>query len=65
MVVKTEKERPTITIEEVNRILEVGRLLLSVLTQEEMDELQALLYGEPFPFLEDSVEPEIGNTSVT
>jgi hypothetical protein len=28
-----------VTIEEVNRVLEVGRLLLSVLTPEELEEL--------------------------
>jgi len=32
-----------LTIEDVNRVLEVGRLLLSVLTEEEISELQELL----------------------
>ena len=31
---------PSVTIEEVNRVLEVGRLLFSVLTEEEKTELQ-------------------------
>jgi len=61
---KCPKE-PVVTVEEVNRVLEVGRLLLSVLTQGEMEELQALLCGEPFPFPDDSVKSEIGNTGVT
>ena len=56
---------PTVTVEDVNRVLEVGRLLLSVLTQEEMEEIQALLYGEPYPLPEDSVKLEIGNMGVT
>ena len=56
---------PVVTVEEINRVLEIGRLLLSVLTQEEMEELQALLCGEPYPFPEDIVKPEIGNTGVT
>jgi hypothetical protein len=37
---KTEKR---ITVEEVNRVLEVGRLLFSVLAPEEIEELQKLL----------------------
>lgn len=56
---------PTVTVEDVNRVLEVGCLLLSVLTQEEMEEIQALLYGEPYPLPEDSVKLEIGNMGVT
>jgi hypothetical protein len=48
-----------VTINEVNRVLEVGRLLLSVLTPEEIEELQALLIGETF------TELEIGNIDVT
>jgi hypothetical protein len=35
--------QPTVTIEEVSRVLEVGRLLLSVLTTEELDELTELM----------------------
>lgn len=58
---KTDTERPTehqVTIEEVNRVLEVGRLLLSVLTEEEIAELQRVLNGS-------SDGAEIGNTGVT
>ena len=47
-----------ITIEEVNRVLEVGRLLLSVLTPEELNQLEQLLNGQPH-------YPEIGNTGGT
>jgi len=32
-----------VTVEDVNRLLEVGRLLFSVLTPEEIEELQELL----------------------
>ena len=47
----TDKKRPTeskvtaveVTVEEVNRVLEVGRLLFSVLTEEEIAELQRVL----------------------
>ena len=46
---KTEKQ---ITVEEVNRVLEVGKILFSVLTPEEIEELQKLL----------SPQKTIGNT---
>lgn len=45
----TEKK---ITVEEVNRLLEVGRLLFSVLTPEEIEDLQKLF----------SPKKAIGNT---
>lgn len=41
--------------EALNRVLTIGQLLLSVLTEEEMEELHELL----------SEDPKIGNTSVT
>ena len=47
-----------VTIEDVNRVLEVGRLLFSVLTQEEKEELIRLL-STP------SSRSEIGNAGVT
>lgn len=42
---KTNKDQieKQITAEEANRVLEVGRLLFSVLTPEEVEELQKLL----------------------
>ena len=52
--VKSAKEK-TITVEDVNRLLEVGRLLLSVLTPEEIEALQEYLNKNSTP------EP-IGNT---
>ena len=45
---KPNPKRPTetqVTIEEVNRVLDVGRLLFSVLTAEEIAELQGILNG--------------------
>ena len=48
----------SVTIEEVNRVLEVGRLLFSVLTDDEKAELVQLLNGQ-------FDEIEIGNTGVT
>ena len=41
----------TVTAEDVNRLLDIGRLLFSVLTPEEIEELQKLL----------SPQKEIGN----
>ena len=49
--IKTLAEKE-ITVEEVNRLLEVGRLLFSVLTPEEIEKLQNLL----------SLKKYIGNT---
>jgi len=48
---KSSKEK-SVTVEDVNRLLEVGRLLFSVLTPEEIEELQELL----------SSQKQIGNT---
>ena len=58
---KIDTKRPTkprVTIEEVNRVLEVGRLLFSVLTEEEKSELIRLLNSP-------SDKSEIGNAGVT
>ncbi len=41
--------------EDLDRILEIGLILMSVLTEEEMEQLQALL----------SHDSKIGNTGVT
>ena len=50
-VVKQKAETQKVTVENVNRLLEVGRLLFSVLTPEEIEQLQELL----------SVSKPIGN----
>ena len=63
---QSNPKRPTETkvtavekmVEEVNRVLEVGRLLFSVLTEEEIAELQRILNSP-------SDEVEIGNAGVT
>ena len=56
----------TVTIEEVNRLLEIGRLLFSVLAPEEIVLLHQVLNNQEnsqqFGFTK---ENEIGNTSVT
>ncbi len=52
------QQKSQVTVEEVNRVLEVGRLLFSVLTEEEIAELQRILNGH-------SEEGELGNAGVT
>ncbi len=37
---------PAVTVEDVNRVLEVGRMFLSVLTKEEIEELQEILSNQ-------------------
>lgn len=56
-----------ISVEEVNRVLEVGRLLLSVLTPDELEELASLCErSASYSLSTDLVSPlVIGNTSVT
>ena len=56
-----------VTVEEVKRVLEVGRLLLSVLTPEELKELlslRGLFLSKSTPINQQSTS-EIGNTGVT
>ncbi len=59
-----------VTVDEVKRVLEVGRLLLAVLTQEELDQLQQFMSGQVIDCqsIESSsseYDSELGNTSVT
>jgi hypothetical protein len=55
-----------LTIEEVNRVLEIGRLLHSVLTPEEIESLYYLLNNQKtFQASGCNRETEIGNTGVT
>ena len=56
--VETQETADEITVEEVNRVLEVGRLLLSVLSEEEIEAIQELL-------IRDGSKNEIGNAGVT
>ena len=64
---KTLNLETQVTVEEVKRVLEVGRLLISVLTPEELEELQSLgelFLSKPIP-VDQSSASEIGNTGVT
>ena len=53
-----KKTNPAIMIEDVNRVLDVGRFLLSVLTEEEVGELKRIIN-------EVLLVGEIGNAGVT
>jgi hypothetical protein len=57
---------PVVTPEDVERVLAVGRLLLSALTPEELEHLQNALTGER-PYSNDGARPkrEIGNAGVS
>ncbi len=59
--------KPRVTnIEEVNRLLDIGRLLRSVLTDEEIRELTAFLNGDyPSFSLRESACSQIGTTHST
>jgi len=44
--VEPEFRESTVTVEDVQRVLELGRILLSALTAEELGQLRILLNGE-------------------
>ena len=55
-----------VTIDDVERVLAVGRLLMSVLTPEELDQLRdALANRTPFRVGDVQSEHEIGNAGVS
>ncbi len=54
-----------VTLEDIKRVLEVGRLLLSVLTPEELEELRAFNALRSSSSISPEQPSEIGNTSVT
>jgi hypothetical protein len=59
---------PNVTIDEVNRVLDVGHILLTALTTKEMDQVMKLLSNQSINSLltaQLSSVPEIGNTGVT
>jgi hypothetical protein len=45
-IVKQDFQEASVTVEDVQRVLELGRLLLSVLTPEELEQLRLLLNGD-------------------
>jgi hypothetical protein len=70
MATDTKNDCLIVTTEDVNRLLEVGRLLLSVLTKEELNQLQQILNGYVISnkisaSVPSKLPSEIGNTGVT
>jgi hypothetical protein len=53
--------RAPVTVHEVNRLLAVGRLLLSVLTPEELAALQAALDGAPDRGVTGAIRPYLSS----
>ena len=51
----------SVTLQDVSRVLEVGQLLLSVLSEEEIQDFQVLLLTEN----QLEMDSKIGNASVT
>ena len=67
MVAERSEQKPTDVTEELNRLLEIGRLLASVLTPEEIQNLRILLEQPETgqELLRSPSDVEIGNTSGT
>jgi len=66
-VEKTHSSEPPISLDDVKRVLEVGRILLSVLTLEELDELRVLYFVDLNQSIPSNhqTKSSIGNTGVT
>jgi hypothetical protein len=59
-----QTQEPPVSLKEVNRLLELGKLLISVLTPEEVEEVQKILFSEPLEMGALLFE-KIGNTGVS
>jgi hypothetical protein len=60
--------QPEVTVEDVKRVLEVGKILMSALTPEELDQLREIMKSQALDHLfviSLSSRTEVGNTSVT
>ena len=60
--------KPEVTVEDVKRVLEVGKILMSALTPEELDQLREIMKSQALDHLlvmSLSSRAEVGNTSVT
>ena len=67
-VSESDPALPTVTVDEVNRVLEVGRILLAVLTPEELDQLRQIMSSQVVDKLNANSllsKAESGNTGVT
>ena len=60
--------QPEVTVEDVKRVLEVGKILMSALTPEELDQLREIMKSHALDHLlvmSLSSRSDIGYTSVT
>ena len=60
--------QPEVTVEDVKRVLEVGKILMSALAPEELDQLREIMSSQALDHLlvmSLSSRTEVGNTSVT
>ena len=60
--------QPEVTVEDVKRVLEVGKILMSALTPEELDQLREIMKSQALDHLlvmSLSSRSQVGNTSVT
>ena len=67
-LVPADPIKPEVTVDDVKRVLEVGRILLAVLTPQELDQLQQIMSSQMVDELNISSlfsEAELGNTGVT
>ena len=67
-LVPADPIKPEVTVEDVKRVLEVGCILLAVLTPQELDQLQQIMSSQMVDELNISSifsEAELGNTGVT
>jgi hypothetical protein len=55
---------PPVSLKEVKQLLELGKILFSVLTPEEVEELKKMVYSEPLK-VEALLFEKIGNTGVS
>ena len=60
--------KPEVTVDEYKRVLEVGRIRMSALTPEELEQLRKIMSSQVldhFLVMSLSSRTEVGNTSVT
>lgn len=67
-LINSNPVKAEVTVEDVKRVLEVGRILMSALTPEELDQLREIMSSQGLDHLlvmSLSSSSKIGNTSVT
>lgn len=67
-LINSNPVKAEVTVEDVKRVLEVGRILMSALTPEELDQLREIMSSQGLDHLlvmSSSSSSKIGNTSVT